>query len=81
MSAMSIRNISSETHRKLKLRAMQNGRSAEAEARTILDAAVDEPGERVNAGKILAALGRKLGNPDLDIKRDQTLAGSSVCFD
>lgn len=40
MPAITIRNLSDETHRALKLRAAQHGRSAEAEMRAILEAAV-----------------------------------------
>lgn len=81
MSAMTIRKLSPETHRKLKLMAVRNGHSTEAEVRRLLDAAVAGPEGRINMGKVLAELGRKWGHPDLDIKRDQTLAGSTVSFD
>jgi len=40
MAAIVIRNLSSETHQALKARAARHGRSAEAEARMILDEAV-----------------------------------------
>ncbi|HEX7361839.1 MAG TPA: hypothetical protein VF283_15215 [Bryobacteraceae bacterium] len=40
MRAISIRNLPEETYRTLKLRAAQHGRSAEAEIRAILEAAV-----------------------------------------
>ena len=40
MAAVTIRNLSEETHRALKVRAAQHNRSAEAEMRAILEAAV-----------------------------------------
>lgn len=36
MSALTVRNLPDETHRALKLRAAQHGRSTEAEARHFL---------------------------------------------
>jgi plasmid stability protein len=46
MTILTVRNLSPETHRKLKQRAAARGRSMEAEARAILDETVlreDEP--------------------------------------
>lgn len=40
MATLTIRNLSDEVHRALKARAIQNGRSMEAEMRAILEAAV-----------------------------------------
>ena len=67
MPAVTIRNLSQETHRALKLRAAKHGRSAEAEMRAILEAAV-RPADRVRLGSALAELGRKasLTNADLE---------------
>jgi plasmid stability protein len=73
MAAIVIRNLSSATHRALKARAAQHGRSTEAEARMILDDAV-RPKERVKLGSALAAFGRSVGGLDLDILRDPTPA-------
>jgi len=39
-TAVTIRNIPTETHRALRVRAAQHGRSTEAEIRLILEAAV-----------------------------------------
>ena len=69
MTAIVIRNLSSETHQALKARAARHGRSAEAEARMILDEAV-RPKERVRPGSALAAFGKSVGGLDLDISRD-----------
>jgi plasmid stability protein len=73
MPAFVVRNISPETHRALRLRARQHGRSTEAEIRAILDQAVRPP-ERLRLGSALAALVKPLGGVDLDITRDKTPA-------
>ena len=71
MPAVTIRNLTEETHRALKLRAIQHGRSTEAEIRVILEEAV-HPQARVKVGSELAAFGRRFGGLDLDLGRDQT---------
>ena len=71
MAALVVRNLSDETHRALKERAAANGRSTEAEVRLILEQTVNPP-ERIKMGSELAALGRKYGGFDLDIKRDKS---------
>ena len=70
MSAITVRNIPDETHRALKQRATENGRSTEAEIRDILEQAV-RPKERTKIGSELAAFGRRLGGIEIDIKRNQ----------
>ena len=69
MSAITLRNLSPETHRALQRQAADHGRSTEAEIQAILDAAV-RLSERVRIGSALAALTRPLGGLDLDISRD-----------
>jgi len=69
MAAVTIRNIPQETHRALKLRAAQNGRSTEAEIRLILEEAV-VPKPRLKIGSELAAFGRRYGGIGLNRKRD-----------
>jgi plasmid stability protein len=69
MPVLSVRNLSTETHRALRVRAAQNGRSTEAEIRAILDEAV-RPQTRLRIGSELAAFGRSLGGVDLQIERD-----------
>jgi len=71
MSAVTVRNLPEETHRALRLRAAQHGRSTEAEIRAILEAAV-RPEERLKIGSALAAFGRQFGGLDLDLVRDQS---------
>jgi plasmid stability protein len=72
MPAITIRNISDETHRALKARAASHNRSTEAEVRAILDAAVAPP-ERVRVGTLLAQIGGDAGGVDLEITRDPTI--------
>lgn len=71
MPAITIRNLSEETHRALRLRAAEHGRSTEAEVRAILDAAV-HPAGRLKLGSALVELFRPLGGVDLDIERDRS---------
>ena len=75
MPAITVRNLSDETHRALKLRAARHGRSTEAEIRDILEAAV-RPAQRLRMGDALAALGRRCGLKDQDLafERDKTPA-------
>lgn len=60
MSVVTVRNLPEETHRALKLRAAQHGRSTEAEIREILEEAV-RPRTRVKIGSELAAFGQSFG--------------------
>ncbi len=65
MPTVTIRNLSDETHRALKVRAAHHGRSAEAEMRDILESAV-RPAERLRLGSALSALSRKAGLTNAD---------------
>ncbi len=69
MSVVTVRNLPEETHRALKVRAAQHGRSTEAEIREILEEAVRPP-TRVKIGSALTAFGQRFGGLDLDITRD-----------
>ncbi len=69
MSSVTVRNLPESTHRALKLRAAQHGRSTEAEIRLILENAVAP--ERP-MGSALAAVGRGLKGVELNIERDRT---------
>ncbi len=60
MAILTVRNVSDEVHRALRVRAAQHGRSTEAEVREILAAAV-KPEKRVRVGDALTAIGRKIG--------------------
>jgi plasmid stability protein len=70
MPVVTVRNLPEETHRALKLRAAQHGRSTEAEIREILEEAV-RPETRVKIGSELAAFGQRFGGIDLDLAREQ----------
>jgi plasmid stability protein len=67
MAAVTIRNLPEETHRALKIRAAQNNRSAEAEMRAILEAAV-RPAGRLLLGTTLADMSRKIGLTNADVE-------------
>jgi plasmid stability protein len=71
MAVVTVRNISEEIHRALRLRAAQHGRSTEAEIRVILEDAV-RPEGRVKIGSALAAFGQRFGGLDLNVTRDET---------
>ncbi|MFT3887069.1 MAG: hypothetical protein QM713_02740 [Arachnia sp.] len=78
MAVLTVRNVPDDVHRALKVRASAHGRSAEAEVREILSAAL-LPARRLRAGDALAALGRDLGLTDEDVTaldevRDRTAA-------
>jgi len=72
MPSLNVRNISETTHKALRLRAAEHGRSVEAEIRAILDETVSPP--QPGLGTFLAAIGRDFGGVELDIIRDKTPA-------
>jgi len=74
MPAVTVRNLSAETHRALKLGVKAHGRSTEAVIRAILDEAVSPP-IGVHIGSALAAFGQRHGGLDLDIVRDPAIPG------
>ncbi|MES2947886.1 MAG: plasmid stability protein [Pseudomonadota bacterium] len=69
MSSVTIRQLPEATHRALKARAAQHGRSTEAEIRSILESAVRP---RVGLGTQLAEIGQELGGLDIGLPRDKT---------
>lgn len=69
MPAVTVRKISEETHRALRLRAAQHGRSTEAEIRSILENATRP---KLDMGSALATIGQSLGGVELDIRRDSS---------
>lgn len=60
MPAITIRNLSPEAHRALKVRAARHGRSTEAEVRNILEQ-MAMPQDRVKLGTLLVEVGRQAG--------------------
>lgn len=71
MPSITVRNVTAEVHRALRVRAAAHGRSAEAEIRVILENAV-RPDGRIKLGSLLAEIGREVGGFDLEIERDKT---------
>lgn len=71
MSVVTVRNLPAETHRALRMRAAEHGRSTEAEIREILEEAV-RPKTRIKIGTELAAFGQRLGGLDFNVTRNQT---------
>lgn len=68
MPILTVRNLSDEVHRALRVRAAQHGRSTEAEVRAILEDAV-KPEGRIKLGSLLADIGRqaKLRDEELTV--------------
>ncbi len=68
MAMLTVRNLSDEVHRALRVQAALHGHSTEAEVRAILAAAV-KPEKRLLLGDALATLGRQVGltNEDFEI--------------
>lgn len=78
MAMMTIRNLTDDVHRALRVRAAMHGQSTEAEVREILAHAV-KPEARIRMGDALAELSHKIGltNEDVEIidqVRDKTPA-------
>lgn len=67
MAAVTIRNLSDEAHRALKLRAASHKRSTEAEMRAILEAAV-RPEGRLLLGTAMSAASREMGLTNADFE-------------
>lgn len=67
MAVITIRNLSEEVHRALKVRAAQHNRSAEAEMRAILEATA-QPEGRLRLGTALSEIGKKYGITNADIE-------------
>lgn len=82
MAMLTVRNLSTETHRALRARAVQHGRSMEAEVREILESAI-RPHSRIKLGSLLADLGHQAWLSDEEVAifeqvRDKTPAGVTV---
>lgn len=79
MASVTVRNLPDETHRALRARAAEHGRSTEAEIRAILENAV-RPEGRIKLGSLLAEIGREVGGVELDVERDKTV-GEPLSFE
>jgi plasmid stability protein len=74
MAAVTVRNLSAETHRALKVRAALNNRSTEAEIRSILEDAV-RPADQLGLGTAIARLSAQRGLTNADVEAlEETLA-------
>ena len=72
MPSLTVRNLSEETHRALRVRAARNGRSTEAEVRFILEENV-RPANRLKIGSEIHRIDGETGNmDDLEITRKRT---------
>ena len=72
MPNLTVRNLSEETHRALRVRAARHGRSTEAEVRVILEEAV-LPLERLKIGSEIRRIANEIGGMDqLEISRERT---------
>ena len=67
MAAVTIRNLSEEAHRALKVRAAQHNRSTEAEMRAILENIV-RPEGRLQLGTALSAMSFRIGLTNADLE-------------
>ena len=75
MAAVTIRNLSEEAHRALKVRAAQHNRSTEAEMRAILETAV-RPEGRLRLGSALSQISRKIGLTNADVEALENISDS-----
>lgn len=67
MAVVTIRNLSEEAHRALKVRAARHNRSAEAEMRAILEETV-RPEGRLRIGTVLSERSRAAGLTNEDVE-------------
>jgi plasmid stability protein len=65
MAAITIRDLDSDVKERLRMKAASNGRSMEAEARAILEAATAVPERPKNIAVALIELGQKFGGIEL----------------
>lgn len=67
MAAITIRDLDDSVKERLRIQAAEHGRSMEAEARAILEAATTRPARPKNIAVALMELGAKYGGVDLDL--------------
>ncbi len=78
MPAVTVRNIPEATHRALRLRAANSGRSTEAEIRYILEEAIQPPQERMKLGSAVHKIAMKHGGFELELQRSKELPRAAV---
>jgi len=72
MPTLTVRNLSQEAHRALRVRAASHGRSTEAEVRVILEEAV-LPTKRLKIGSEIRRIAREIGGMDeFEISRERS---------
>ena len=72
MANLTVRNLSEEIHRALRVRAARHGRSTEAEVRVILQETV-LPAERLKIGSEIRRIAQEVGGMDeLEIDRERS---------
>lgn len=72
MANLTVRNLSEEIHRALRMRAARHGRSTEAEVRVILQETV-LPSERLKIGSEIHRIAQEIGCMDeLEIRRERS---------
>ena len=72
MPNLTVRNISEETHRALRMRAASHGRSTEAEVRVILEETV-LPSKRLKIGSAIHRIAHEIGGmDDLEMSRERS---------
>ena len=67
MASITIRNLDDAVKRRLRIRAAENGRSMEEEAREIIRHAVGQPSAPKNLGQAIQVRFAKLGGVDLHL--------------
>lgn len=65
MASITIRNLDEETKRRLRMRAAENGRSMEEEARTILNKAVQPGSKGKGLGTAIHEMFKAVGGSEL----------------
>jgi len=73
MADVLVRNLGEKTHRELRRRAKQNGRSVNAEILAVLNQ-VAESEKRVGLGTAIHEFAMQFGGFELEIERDRTPA-------
>ncbi|WP_125568468.1 FitA-like ribbon-helix-helix domain-containing protein [Nocardioides baekrokdamisoli] len=68
MATITVRQLSDDTHARLRMRAAEHGRSVEAEVRAILDEVVEPPRVDFSWRDDLLALGDKYGDAGLELE-------------
>jgi antitoxin FitA len=68
MTTLTVRKLSDEVHRALRVQAAASGRSVEAELRIIIEDAVMP---KINISDSLLQIGRNLGGVDVIFERDK----------